>query len=62
MSFKFAIIPVAQAHDFKLPTLDLKMVFGAPGWHSTLDLCSGLDLEVASLSPTLGSLLGMETT
>lgn len=28
----------------------------------TLDLCSGLDLGVVSLSPTLGSSLGMEPT
>ena len=30
--------------------------------HSTLDLSSGLDLRVMSLSPTLGPTLGMEPT
>ena len=30
--------------------------------HPTLDLSSGLDLKVVNSSPTLGSMLGMEST
>ena len=39
-----------------------KIIIGAPGWLSqlTLDFGSGHDLMVMTLSPTLGSVLGME--